>query len=71
MKLPISVHDALPEPETTLVGDGLDASNAAAAPLQQVMPLACCARRASGAVVGGAVGRTWGECCELQQLWVD
>ena len=22
-------------------------------------------------MVGGAVGRTWGECCELQQLWVD
>jgi N-acetylglutamate synthase-like GNAT family acetyltransferase len=22
-------------------------------------------------VVGGAVGRTWGQCCELQQLWVD
>ena len=24
-----------------------------------------------GAVVGGAIGRTWGECCELQQLWVS
>lgn len=71
MKLPISVHDTLPEPETTLVGDGLDASNAAAAPLQDVMPLACFARQPSGAVVGGAIGRTWGECCELQQLWVD
>lgn len=71
MKLPISVHDTLPEPETTLVADGLDASNAAAAPLQDVMPLACFARLPSGAVVGGAVGRTWGECCELQQLWVD
>lgn len=22
-------------------------------------------------MIGGAVGRTWGECCELQQLWVD
>jgi ribosomal protein S18 acetylase RimI-like enzyme len=22
-------------------------------------------------VVGGAVGRTWGTCCELQQVWVD
>lgn len=71
MKLPISVHDVLPEPETTLIGDGLDASNAAAAPLQDVMPLACFARLPSGAVAGGAIGRTWGECCELQQLWVD
>lgn len=24
----------------------------------------------AGAVVGGAVGRTWGACAELQQLWV-
>ena len=23
-----------------------------------------------GTVVGGAVGRTWGACCELRQLWV-
>jgi GNAT superfamily N-acetyltransferase len=26
---------------------------------------------ATGRVVGGAVGRWWGECCELQQLWVE
>ena len=25
----------------------------------------------SGRTIGGAVGRTWGRCCELQQLWVD
>ncbi len=36
-----------------------------------VQPLACFARRASGELVGGAVGRTWGTCCELQQLWVE
>jgi GNAT superfamily N-acetyltransferase len=36
-----------------------------------VRPLACFAREASGAVIGGAVGRRWGGCCELQQLWVD
>jgi GNAT superfamily N-acetyltransferase len=22
-------------------------------------------------VVGGALARWWGECCELQQIWVD
>ena len=33
-------------------------------------PLACFARSPAGDVIGGAVGRTWGECCELQQLWV-
>jgi len=35
-----------------------------------VQPLATFARDASGEVIGGAVGRTWGECCQLQQLWV-
>ena len=32
----------------------------------------CHASRARGGrVVGGAVGRWWGQCCELQQLWVE
>jgi GNAT superfamily N-acetyltransferase len=32
--------------------------------------LSCFARDAAGQVVGGAIGRRWGGCCELQQLWV-
>ena len=28
-------------------------------------------RTEDGGVVGGAVGRWWGQCCELQQLWVE
>jgi len=31
----------------------------------------CVARAEDGRVVGGAVGRTWGACAELQQLWVS
>jgi len=27
--------------------------------------------RESGAVVAGVSGWTWGECCELQSLWVE
>jgi len=49
---------------------GLGASNAAVAPVHEVQGISCFARIASGELVGGAVGRTWGECCELQQLWV-
>lgn len=71
MKLLITVHDAVPETEAALVGDGLDSSNAGAAPLDDVAPLSCFARLPDGSVVGGAIGRTWGICCELQQLWVD
>jgi hypothetical protein len=36
-----------------------------------VRPPCCIARNSEGSVIGGAVGRTWGDCCELQQLWVD
>ena len=70
-ELALTVHDEVPRAEGEIVDAGLGASNAAAAPLHDVQPLSCFARLASGAVIGGAVGRTWGACCELQQLWVE
>ena len=66
----ISRHDDLPAEATHVVDTGLGEANDAAAPLHEVRPLACFARLPSGEVIGGAVGRTWGACCELQQLWV-
>jgi ribosomal protein S18 acetylase RimI-like enzyme len=66
-----SVHDDVPRADAAVVDAGLGAANDAAAPLHQVRPLAAFVREADGAVIGGAVGRTWGTCCELQQLWVD
>ena len=66
----ISVHDDLPPAETAVVDQGLGDANQAAAPLHEVRLLSCFARDAAGTVIGGAVGRTWGRCCELQQLWV-
>lgn len=66
----ISVHDACPQAEAALVDQGLGDANDAAAPLHEVKPLSCFARDAEGQVIGGAVGRWWGRCCELQQLWV-
>lgn len=67
----ITVHDDLPRDETQRVDDGLGQANDQAAPLHEVVPLSCFAKDESGAVLGGAVGRTWGGCCELQQLWVE
>ena len=64
-----SAHDELP-PEARIVDEGLGAANAQAAPLHEVRALSCFAR-AAGLVIGGALGRTWGRCCELQQLWVE
>ena len=66
----ISIHDDAPEKEVRIVDLGLSASNSQAAPMHEVRALSCFARTPQGAVVGGAIGRTWGLCCELQQLWV-
>lgn len=66
----VSLHDSCP-PECALVDQGLGDFNDAAAPLHEVRPISCFARGASGQVLGGAVGRRWGRCCELQQLWVE
>ena len=71
MPLLVSVHDSLPQTEARIVDDGLGEANDAAAPLHEVQPLSCFVRDETGQVVGGAVGRWWGQCCELQQLWVE
>ena len=67
----LTSHDDHPAQESAFVDAGLGRANAAAAPLHEVQQLACSARSASGAVVGGALGRWWGRCCELQQLWAE
>jgi ribosomal protein S18 acetylase RimI-like enzyme len=66
----ISVHDEYPPEECAFIDDGLGTSNEAVAPLHEVKPLSCFARSETGEVIGGAIGRSWGDCCELQQLWV-
>lgn len=63
--------DHHPPHETQRIDQGLGDFNEQAAPLHEVRPLACVARLSSGEVIGGAVGRRWGTCAELQQLWVS
>jgi ribosomal protein S18 acetylase RimI-like enzyme len=63
--------DTLEEKVLQSIDDGLEKHNFAAAPLQDVRPLATVARGEDEVPIGGAVGRTWGKCCELLQLWVD
>ncbi len=70
-ELSISAHDNPPADACALVDDGIGAFNSQAAPLHEVHAIACFCHEASGEVVGGAVGRRWGACCELQQLWVE
>jgi GNAT superfamily N-acetyltransferase len=62
--------DAPAPADAAAVDDGLEASNSAAADWSGVRPLACFARLASGVLIGGAVARTWGGCCELRHVWV-
>jgi ribosomal protein S18 acetylase RimI-like enzyme len=67
--LRIAIHDGDLPPEAATVDAGLGAFNDAAAPLHEVQRLSCFAW-AGDEVVGGAVGRRWGRCAEIQQLWV-
>lgn len=57
--------------ELAAIHTAVTAFNNAAAPLDDVRPLVCLARLSDGTLVGGAIARTWGGCCELQQLWVE
>lgn len=66
----ITTHDACPPEAARVIDNGLGEYNDAAAPLHEVRPISAVARDATGAVLGGAIGRRWGSCCELQQLWV-
>ena len=58
-------------PDVEAIDQGLDAFNRALPALAQVRFLCCSVRLASGGCIGGAVARSWGEVCELRQLWVD
>jgi ribosomal protein S18 acetylase RimI-like enzyme len=67
----IQSFDHLPD-AARIVDDGIDEFNSSAAPLHEVKPLCAIAYGDDGqTVIGGAVGRTWGRCAELQQLWVE
>jgi len=70
MALAFTTTDTPPEDKLLAVDAGLEQHNYAVAPLTEVSQLAAFATDDTGVVVGGAVGRTWGQCCELLQLWV-
>ena len=70
-RLTFTSFDAPPEASVLAVDRGLDEYNFSVAPLDDVKRLAAFATDDSGRTVGGAVGRTWGRCCELLQLWVE
>lgn len=68
--LEILTTDTPSEASLAAVDEGLDRHNFSVAPLADVKQLAAFAKDPAGQLIGGAVGRTWGRCCELLQLWV-
>ncbi len=70
-ELSFVVHDVAPLDASQLIDAGLGAANEESAPIEDVRRLSCFAHLPGGEIVGGAIGRTWGSCCEIQQLWVE
>lgn len=70
MTIACEIRDDADPVDLEAVDLGLDEYNLREAELRQVRPLNVLARGEAGVVIGGAVGRTWGGCCELLQLWV-
>lgn len=68
--LAFEVFDDPPQSALLAVESGLQAHNHAAAPVANVRPVAAFAKLQTGEIAGGAVGRTWGACFELLELWV-
>jgi len=69
--LDFATFDTPPDASVLAVDTGLEQYNLSVAPLSEVRRLASFATDPAGRIVGGAVGRTWGRCCELLQLWVE
>ena len=70
LEIDVSVDGSATASALATVDAGLDEHNAASASLEDVRPLHVIATDEHGKVCGGAIGRTWGQCCELLQLWV-
>jgi hypothetical protein len=56
LDIKFTTHDAIPAEAAEIIDTGLGDSNSAAAPLENVKPIACFAYSESGEVVGGAIG---------------
>jgi len=65
-----TLHEERDAAALRVVDDGIGTFNETTAPMHGVRHLACFVRHPGGGVIGGAVGRSWGENAELQQLWL-
>ena len=70
MAITYDLTDSPTPAELAVIDAGLDAFNQAQNELSNVRKLVVTAHDEARSIQGGALGRTWGECCELLQLWV-
>jgi ribosomal protein S18 acetylase RimI-like enzyme len=72
MRYTFTLHDTADDKAAlSVVDNGIGDYNDAAEPrLADVRHLSCFARDEAGCAIGGAVGRTWGDNAELQQIWL-
>ncbi len=69
--LRVTIHAPASADALEAVDSGLGDFNLAEPAIGDVRPLHAIAQDQSGKTIGGAIGRTWGQCCELQQFWVS
>jgi len=65
------VEDSPDPADLALLEDQVAAAAIAAARLGDDEEFAIFAREDDGRIVAGISGNAWGECCELQAMWVD
>ena len=70
MALRITVHSPASAEALAIVDSGLHEFNKQTRAVHDVKKLHVIATDDDGKVTGGAIGRSWGKCCELLELWV-
>lgn len=71
MQLQIKISAPANPESIAKIESGLEIFNTSSSTISEVMPLHALATGMDGNIYGGAIGRTWGVCCELQIIWVD
>lgn len=71
MRFTFNCCDQATDPDLLVIDRGIGQYNRTVSKLDTTISLFVFVRDDQQAIVGGAVGRTWGKCCELQQLWVS
>ena len=66
----ITIHDEVAPEIASAIEGGVMEFNFTEGPMAGAAQVFACARSEDGELVGGAVGRRWGEYCELLYLWV-